>query len=547
MCFVCVQEGRAYQQKGPNHIEAAGETTSSSGAGSFNIGVNYVDSLTDDLSWSGTVNQSVSVEYTFANSSRGTLFSAADQALALQAMQEFSNVANITFTQGGTDAAMTFARHSYGSSNTTGVSYYRYYDTELTAAETTVRYDLNINLGNSGYGTLLHELGHSVGLKHSGNYDSTGSSVGGPYLPDSEDTERATVMSYNGYYGDTGYTYHAPAGLQIYDIAALQHIYGANTSYNSGDTSYSFDGGSYVSGNGNLFTLWDGAGTDTLTAQSYSGSATLDLREGLAFESTIGMDKILIAYGANIENAYGTIAGDNITGNDLGNQLNGGNGADTLAGGNGNDTLFGGDGVVDTDDSGDQITAGSGNDQVYGNSGNDHLYGNSGSDLIYGGRGNDHVYGNEDNDSVYGGGSEYNPADEADTVYGGAGNDLVLGNGSGDVLYGGTGNDTLLGGQGNDTIDAGDGNDLIRGLLDNDVLTGGNGADTFYFGSGHGSDIITDFVSGTDIIQIASGTAGIVDAAGALAASTGNMIGLGDTLVTVSSVAGFTEADFMIV
>jgi len=83
-----------------------------------------------------------------------------------------------------------------------------------------------------------------------------------------------------------------------------------------------------------------------------------------------------------------------------------------------------------------------------------------------------------------------------------AGFSLTTG-GANDVLNGATGNDTLSGGAGNDTITGGVGVDR---------LTGGSGADTFVFAAnGTGAvvsslaapDVITDFTSGTDKLQIA--------------------------------------------
>jgi Ca2+-binding RTX toxin-like protein len=62
-----------------------------------------------------------------------------------------------------------------------------------------------------------------------------------------------------------------------------------------------------------------------------------------------------------------------------------------------------------------------------------------------------------------------------------------------DVLTGGTSNDQLLGGAGND---------LLIGGKGSDILTGGAGADTFRLGGDTKTDHITDFLSGTDRIQL---------------------------------------------
>jgi len=60
-----------------------------------------------------------------------------------------------------------------------------------------------------------------------------------------------------------------------------------------------------------------------------------------------------------------------------------------------------------------------------------------------------------------------------------------------------------------DTLDGGDGNDLLTAGFDADVMTGGAGADTFSYESpSDGPDEITDFVSGSDLIQILAGSFG---------------------------------------
>ncbi|WP_375475555.1 M10 family metallopeptidase C-terminal domain-containing protein [uncultured Nostoc sp.] len=48
------------------------------------------------------------------------------------------------------------------------------------------------------------------------------------------------------------------------------------------------------------------------------------------------------------------------------------------------------------------------------------------------------------------------------------------------------------------------GNDTLRGGLGNDQLIGGSGADVFVLASGEGSDTITDFQDGTDLVGLSS-------------------------------------------
>ena len=85
--------------------------------------------------------------------------------------------------------------------------------------------------------------------------------------------------------------------------------------------------------------------------------------------------------------------------------------------------------------------------------------------------------------------------------------------------YGEGGIDRISGGGGNDLLYGGDGTDVLIGGAGVDSLTGGNDADTFQFaatdlGIGATSDLILDFVSGEDKINLKSmgltfvGTAG---------------------------------------
>jgi Ca2+-binding RTX toxin-like protein len=98
-------------------------------------------------------------------------------------------------------------------------------------------------------------------------------------------------------------------------------------------------------------------------------------------------------------------------------------------------------------------------------------------------------------------------------VAGVTGRNLSGGNGS-DTLHGGLGKDTLSGGNGNDTLNGGagadilngnNGDDLLNGGAGNDTLTGGNGADRFVIATGAGTDTITDFKKGPDLIALSGG------------------------------------------
>jgi serralysin len=141
-----------------------------------------------------------------------------------------------------------------------------------------------------------------------------------------------------------------PSTLMLYDIAAVQKLYGANMSTRAGDSVYS-----WTNRVATVETIWDGGGTDTIDASNQTGASSIDLREG-AF-SSIGLypSDIAIAYGALIENANGGSANDTLIGNDVANALHGNSGNDVISGLGGADFLDGGPG-------GDLIWGGSGAD-----------------------------------------------------------------------------------------------------------------------------------------------------------------------------------------
>ncbi|MEK0196233.1 calcium-binding protein, partial [Microcoleus anatoxicus] len=92
-----------------------------------------------------------------------------------------------------------------------------------------------------------------------------------------------------------------------------------------------------------------------------------------------------------------------------------------------------------------------------------------------------------------------------DTLYGGEGNDLLFGNNENDFIDGGVGNDTLYGGKGNDFLIGGDGSDFLSGDVGDDTLTGGAGNDVFFLTQSIGTDTITDFRKGEDLIGLNPG------------------------------------------
>lgn len=195
--------------------------------------------------------------------------------------------------------------------------------------------------GTPTYETFIHELGHSLGLKHPHD--------GNPRLTAANDNPLFSVMSYVPNSTTNGANYHS-----LYDVISLQDLYGANTTTRTGDDLYDIAG--YWGGNDSwMGTIWDAGGNDTLSAAGAQLGSIIDLRQGgrtsmgasfnpFTQQLTLVRDHIAIAFGANIENAIGSSNGDQIFGNHLVNVLDGGAGNDQISSGAGDDTITGGAG-----------------------------------------------------------------------------------------------------------------------------------------------------------------------------------------------------------
>jgi serralysin len=310
--------------------------------------------------------------------------------------------------------------------------------------------------GNYAWHTTLHEIGHALGLKHSQETGFFGA------MPDNINSMEYSVMTYRSYIGASnsgGYTNEAYGYAQsymMYDIAALQHMYGADFTTNSGNTTYSWNPGSgntLVNGvaaiqpgaNRIFATIWDGGGYDTYDLSAYTTNLSIDLSPG-GYSSFSAAQKAYLGGGPNggyargnifnalqygndlrslIEAAVGGSGDDSITGNVLGNYLNGNAGNDTLKGLGGADSLYGGDG----------------NDYLAGGDGNDYLSGGNGANSLYGEAGFDSIYSGDGNDTI-------NAGDHEDYVFAGAGNDLI----TDDIAMFTDDDDTYDGGAGIDTL-----------------------------------------------------------------------------------------------
>ena len=303
-----------------------------------------------------------------------------EMSAALRIFQQYSDVANVTFTvvDDPAEADLVMANR-LGFADFAG----RYLipgNIEIDGVPyNTAILEMNLDRpgmtegdfapGSFAYNILSHELGHGLGLGHT-HLDPATDTAGIPgifWFFETGDFALGqgvyTLASYNTGFREKDGTvpfdlfpepaFGGAASSMAIDIAALHQIYGANTATRTGNDIYVLPDEN-AAGTGYV-AIWDNGGTDTIAAAATNTSGvTIDLRAASLDFDALGGGAVswargvwggfTIAHGVVVENAIGAAGDDRLVGNAAANRLEGRAGHDEMGGGAGDDRLLGGGG-----------------------------------------------------------------------------------------------------------------------------------------------------------------------------------------------------------
>jgi Ca2+-binding RTX toxin-like protein len=357
-------------------------------------GNTYIDGVLGEYKWAvNNVTYSFPTNGSYYGNSYGTAenitnfrsLGTVQQTTARNALKTYASVANLTFTE-TSETATQHADLRLAMSDKTGSAWAYLPNTVAEGGDVWFNisngYFTSPVKGNYAFMVFLHEIGHALGLEHTHE---------GNAMPQDRDSLEYTVMSYRSYVGGSttgGYTNETwgyAQSLMMYDIAAVQHMYGANYATNGGNSTYSWNattgemavngvGQGAPGGNKIFLTVWDGGGNDTYDLSNYSTNLKVDLRPGEFTKTSTAQLAKLHWDGSKV--AVGNIANALLYHGDTRSLI------ENAVGGSGNDSLTGNDGI-------NLLRGGAGSDTLYGLGGGDSLDGAAGADTLSGGTGTD--------------------------------------------------------------------------------------------------------------------------------------------------------------
>ncbi len=457
----------------------------------------------------------------------GLQFSTANSTSAADAALRFVN-----YAEGGSEAGYptgsAFSNMSSGDNFLGGNGQF---------AQNTTAY-----FGTDPFTTIMHELGHALGLKHGHEASPNGA------LAQAVNDNEFSIMTYWSYIGAGGISSavvgSSAQSYMMFDIGALQTYYGANWGKVDSTATYTWDattGQQRIDGvnapntgatatNMIFSTVWTQGATATYDLSNFADDQVDDMRPGAWMKFSAAQTAELnsnptaekpqyLAQG----NVYNALLYKGDTRSEISN----------LKTGTGNDTVNGNDlaNRIETGDGNDKMRGWAGADQLFGGAGDDELVGEDGADTLTGGTGDDFYVVSDANASIVEQAGEgrdralvfvdnYTVGANVEEAHVGANVNAITGNDTGIAMFarngraltisGGTGNDSLYGADQADTLNGGHGDDFLRGRGGVDALNGGDGNDTLV--GEFGADVLTGGL-GDDRYLISDSGATIVELA----------------------------------
>jgi len=407
--------------------------------------------------------------------------------------------------------------------------------------------------GSAGWALLLHELGHTFGLKHPHDNGGTGRLLFSDVVDLSFlDKDYASVMSYQDdmdWSSNLDLTFD-PATPMITDVLALQYLYGKNDTTNTGDTVFN------LSELASLYTtLWDADGTDTLDFSSCvegfsvfmpekQFSSLIDTKAGFTLANsqisiwdTTGSPLALTWLAGDYENVIGSDYGDFTSDNSLNNFIYSGAGNDYIEAGIGADRIECGSGLDEIELITDIVYASnvvtrnvsSTDASQIGTFERVSLSGKCNYEsVIDGGLDSDSLTLSNNSDAIFVhdvlssfhssltlqtdsiGNQSVSRLSGLEEIFAEDGDDVIdltspdySFAGQSIMVDGGYGNDVLWGSDANELLFGGHGEDRLFGGIGTNTLTGGSGADKFQFTKTSTQDTVTDFsVEDGDVLML---------------------------------------------
>lgn len=569
---------------------------------SFPTGAPTGNVYLDSLIWGGSLGtgvagQTTTVKWTLGDSyiygAAASTWSGSETAALTSVLAQWASVANLNFVYTTNSAEADLKEFKVSASgmdwlagDATVLGFHEVPDTAFAPLYGVFNSEgygwssAGLQQGGEAYNTLLHEIGHALGLAHPHDGGTQPDATVFPGVTASFDDygnydlnqQIWTVMSYNTGWNKEPLTssvvdYGNVSTPMAFDVVAIQAIYGANMTYNTGSNTYLLPS-TNVAGT-SWSCIWDAGGNDTISAVYARAGCTINLNAapltganaaGFVSHQTGIVGGFTIANGVTIENAIGSSGKDTLVGNGVANTLDGGGGwgVDTLIGGLGDDIYIVDDMqdiIVEAVNEGVDTVKLSGNtcylsanvenlimmNTVWGSEGtgnvlanvltgnrlDDRLEGRAGADTIIGGDGSDTASYRSDvtgvaisladdgsASTILGGDADGDILISIENLEGGRGNDYLEGNHFDNVLTGGVGADLIIGGGGNDTASYRYCNDsivitLVDGLASGSAIVGGDATGDVLVGIENliGSHA-TDTLIGDSADNVLSGDAG---------------------------------------